>query len=64
MSILEKAWVKLIGSYEKAKGLSPEDAIEEILGIPAYSYDTKNIELGRAIKLNKQERGCVLFIAR
>ncbi len=26
--ILEKAWCKQIGSYEKAKGLSPEDAFE------------------------------------
>ena len=28
MSILEKAWAKMIGSYEKARALSPEDAIE------------------------------------
>lgn len=26
--ILEKAWCKQIGSYERAKGLSPEDAFE------------------------------------
>lgn len=39
MCILEKAWAKLIGSYERAKALSPEDALEEILGIPAYSYE-------------------------
>ena len=36
--LLEKAWCKQIGSYEKAKGLSPEDAFEEITGIPSYSY--------------------------
>lgn len=36
--ILEKAWCKQIGSYERAKGLSPEDAFEEITGIPAYSF--------------------------
>ena len=28
MCILEKAWVKLIGSYDKARALSPEDALE------------------------------------
>lgn len=27
MCVLEKAWAKLIGSYQKAKGLSPEDAL-------------------------------------
>jgi hypothetical protein len=27
-----------VGSYERAKGLSPEDAFEEITGIPAYSF--------------------------
>ena len=26
--IIEKAWCKQIGSYERAKGLSPEDAFE------------------------------------
>ena len=30
--LLEKAWCKQIGSYEKAKGLSPEDVFEEITG--------------------------------
>lgn len=37
--ILEKAWCKQIGSYERAKGLSTEDAFEEITGIPAYTYN-------------------------
>ena len=27
MSVLEKAWAKMVGSYDRAKGLSPEDAI-------------------------------------
>lgn len=39
--IIEKGWCKQIGSYERAKGLSPEDAFEEITGIPAYSYEFK-----------------------
>jgi len=39
--ILEKSWCKQIGSYERAKGLSPEDAFEEITGIPAYTYTVK-----------------------
>jgi hypothetical protein len=40
---LEKAWCKQIGSYPKARGLSPEDAFEEITGIPAYSYSLDEI---------------------
>jgi len=38
MFVLEKAWTKLLGGYELACGLSPEDAFEEIIGAPAYSY--------------------------
>ena len=36
--MLEKAWCKQIRGYLAAKGLSPEDAFEEITGFPAYSY--------------------------
>lgn len=39
--ILEKAWCKMVGSYEKAKGFSPEDAFEEITGVPAYTYSIR-----------------------
>ena len=39
--ILEKAWCKQIGSYERAKGLSPQDAFEEITGVPAYTYNLR-----------------------
>lgn len=35
--LLEKAWCKQIGGYDKARGLSPEDCFEEITGLPAYS---------------------------
>lgn len=42
MFVLEKAWTKLIGGYEPACGLSPEDAFEEIIGAPAYSYVVVN----------------------
>ncbi len=35
--MLEKAWCKQIGGYDKSLGLSPEDCFEEITGIPAYS---------------------------
>lgn len=40
--ILEKAWVKMIGGYEAALGLSPEESFEEITGIPAYTYSIRN----------------------
>lgn len=42
--LLEKAWCKEVGGYEKAKGLAPDDAIEEITGLPAYSYELKFIQ--------------------
>lgn len=35
--LLEKAWCKQIGGYDKAKGLSPEDCFEEVTGVPAFS---------------------------
>lgn len=40
--LLEKAWCKMIGSYEKARGLSPEESFEEITGIPASSMRIDN----------------------
>lgn len=40
--LVEKAWVKQIGDYPKARGLSPEDCFEEITGIPAYSFLIKD----------------------
>ena len=44
--LAEKAWAKSIGSYDKARGLSPEDCFEEMTGIPAYSYSFKQISFG------------------
>jgi hypothetical protein len=38
MYIAEKSWSKLVGGYDAACGLSPEDTFEEIVGAPAYSY--------------------------
>jgi hypothetical protein len=43
--LLEKAWCKQIGGYDKAKGLSPEDCFEEITGIPASSFSLKDKSL-------------------
>jgi hypothetical protein len=40
--ILEKAWCKQVGSYKRALGLSPEDAFEEITGIPSYTFKLKS----------------------
>lgn len=34
-ALVEKAWCKQIGSYDKARGLSPEDCFEELTGLPA-----------------------------
>lgn len=45
--LLEKAWVKQIGGFEKSKGLSPEDCFEEITGIPAYSFIIKDNSYNR-----------------
>ena len=42
--MLEKAWVKQIGGYSKARGLSPEDCFEEITGVPAYSFKIKDMD--------------------
>ena len=42
--LLEKAWCKQIGGYDKAIGLSPEDAFEQITGIPAYSYEIEFLD--------------------
>jgi hypothetical protein len=39
---LEKAWCKQVGSYKRALGLSPEDAFEEITGIPSYTFKLKS----------------------
>lgn len=65
--ILEKAWCKQIGSYSMAKGLSPEDAFEEITGVPAYTYTIRANNRGsiktilhRAIK----ERYWVALVAQ
>ena len=33
--LAKKAWCKQIGSYDKARGLSPEDCFEELTGLPA-----------------------------
>ena len=55
--IIEKGWCKQIGSYERAKGLSPEDAFEEITGIPAYSYQFKVNTRGMIEKLLRADPG-------
>lgn len=70
MFVLEKAWTKLVGGYDVACGLSPEDAFEEILGAPAYSYiilaedrrSRENFEF--LIRRKKSENMCVILTAR
>lgn len=70
MFVLEKAWTKLIGGYDPACGLSPEDAFEEIIGAPAYSYvvlghDQRSREhLELLINRKKKENMCVILTAR
>lgn len=41
--MLEKAWCKMIGGYERARGLSPEESFEEITGIPASNLRIDNL---------------------
>lgn len=64
--IIEKGWCKQIGSYERAKGLSPEDAFEEITGIPAYSYQFKVNNRGMIEKLLRADpnNNWVTLVAR
>lgn len=64
--IIEKGWCKQIGSYERAKGLSPEDAFEEITGIPAYSYEFKanNRSLVKRLLLTDPRNYWITFVAR
>lgn len=65
--LLEKAWCKMIGSYERARGLSPEDAFEEITGIPAYTYTIRanNRQIIKSILLLAMKNGYwVTLIAR
>jgi hypothetical protein len=65
--ILEKAWCKQIGSYKRALGLSPEDAFEEITGIPAntYSLRSNNRLAIRGILKNALQKGYwISLIAR
>jgi hypothetical protein len=57
---LEKAWCKEIGGYYKARGLSPDDAIEEITGLPAYSYELKFVE-NSLIEDLAADKNCSLF---
>ena len=60
-------WCKQIGSYEDAKGLSPEDAFEEITGVPAYTYTIKanNRETIRNVLSNSlKNRYWVVLVAR
>jgi hypothetical protein len=64
--ILEKGWCKQVGSYERAKGLSPEDAFEEITGIPAYSYEFRanNRSQIKTLLTADPEHNWVALIAR
>lgn len=68
--MLEKAWVKVVGGYEEASGLSPEDAFEEIIGAPAYSYFIAEREqvfmdqLYKLIKSKKDQKMCIIMTAR
>jgi len=65
--ILEKAWVKMIGSYESALGLSPEESFEELTGAPAYTYTMRanNRETIKSIMSNAKQNGYwVALIAR
>jgi hypothetical protein len=64
--ILEKAWVKMIGSYEAALGLSPEESFEELTGIPAYTYTIRanNREfIRRTIQEAKERKYWIALIA-
>lgn len=57
----------MIGSYERALGLSPEDTFEEITGAPAYSYTIRanNRQVIRSVLLNAvKNKYWVTFVAR
>lgn len=42
--LLEKLWSKQFGSYTNAEKMWPSYALEEILGCPTYSYNTKDVK--------------------
>ena len=57
----------MIGAYDSACGLSPEDSFEEITGAPAYTYTIKsnNRSTIRSIMLNAMRNDYwVTLIAR
>ena len=57
----------MIGGYQEALGLSPEESFEELTGIPAYTYTVRetNRETIRSIIHSAQANGYwVVFIAR